>query len=355
MVEFDVGILSFLPADATQFGEDALSNLLVARNMLILGQAYGVRMGLFSTDHFLCRDGQASAMACFWDGSSLRWEQAVLPPILENIFPASEKVYRNVPAAFSVWLKKQPLLNGASLPKQHVASALILHGYGAYMIPTKDVASFSDLRAAVALWKHCVVKPASGRKGLGVSYLEQQQDGIYYRNTDDSGLLTEDAWDGLCARYPSFTRYLLQPQLDFHCADGHALDFRLLVSKGGTGHWETVAIYARIGAGSIVSNVSRGGYIGSGAGVLKEEFPDASDRLLDTLKLLAEQVPQIVESYCKEPVSCYGIDVGIDRGSLCPYVIEVNTFPGTRFHAWQLAEKRVQYFKYLLQSGKSSR
>ena len=49
------------------------------------------------------------------------------------------------------------------------------------------------------------------------------------------------------------------------------------------------------------------------------------------------------------------IDVGIDRGSLCPYVIEVNTFPGTRFHAWQLAEKRVQYFKYLLQTGKSSR
>ena len=47
--------------------------------------------------------------------------------------------------------------------------------------------------------------------------------------------------------------------------------------------------------------------------------------------------------------------MGIDRGSLCPYVIEVNTFPGTRFHAWQLAEKRVQYFKYLLQTGKSSR
>lgn len=354
MSEYDVGIISFLSSAKMQFHGVFAENLLVSRNMLLLGKAYGLRIGLFSTDDFICRDGIAVGRACSMDDGRISWENASFPALLENIYSLSQKVLEHVPADFSAWLKTRTLLNGPSLSKERVSLALMRNGYGAYMIPTTPIACFEELRTAMQLWKCCVVKPANGRQGLGVSYLDKKGDDIYYLNTQGSGLLTEESWNKLCARFPEFTKYLLQPRLNFHCADGHALDFRLLVSKGGSGDWETVAIYARIGAGSIVSNVSRGGYIGDAYDVLQGEFPQAADTLMDSLNMLANKVPRIISSYCKEPVSCYGIDVGIDRDSLSPYVIEDNTFPGTHYHTWQLAEKRVQYFKYLLEHPQDS-
>lgn len=64
--------------------------------------------------------------------------------------------------------------------------------------------------------------------------------------------------------------------------------------------------------------------------------------------MLGQEVPLLVEKFIGEDAFCIGIDVGVDRDTVRPYVIETNALPGTKFHLYQFAEKRVQYYKYLL-------
>lgn len=212
---------------------------------------------------------------------------------------------------------------------------------------------YQELIQHVKIFRHCIVKPIGGRQGRFVSRIDYDGNVTFIENANGKEELTPTRWDEYLADLKrfGFGLPLLQPRLDFSLDENHAVDFRLLVARGGSGSWEEVDIYARIGATKFVSNVSRGGYISDAESILAQIAENRADELLATLHSIAAKLPVLIQQHIDRPISCFGIDVGIDRSTLQPYVLEANIFPGAKYHSWQLAHKRVQYYQYLLKNA----
>lgn len=225
---------------------------------------------------------------------------------------------------------------------------MISSGLGAYSIPTYQVNSFEDILQGMKLFKRCIVKPAKGNKGIGLSYIEEKDGVLFYSNTQSNGILTEQSWDKLCSE-AVFHKYILQPCLDFHNSQGAALDFRLLVSRGKNGDWEIAVIHARVGGSRFVANGSSGGAVTLAEEVLLREFGQDADKMMQELIMLSTAVPNALDRFNDCLVSCYGIDAAIDRETRLPYIIEVNLGPGVDYTPWHLAERRVRYYRHLVQ------
>lgn len=342
-MQFDVGII--MPYDTGYCLQDIQSRRWHV--ISLFASAYGIRIGYFSAASIRVDGNTAYGKATYWDGSKYAIAEARLPEILDNMCPVKEEKLPGISAEALEYLLQRGVINGpVGAGKLRLPDILMAYGFADYAIPTRRVEGFEEITQTVRLWHRCILKPTNGRKGMGVLDLRQMPEGIVYQSTSGSGQFTLEYWAAFQEQWQQFDSFLMQPRLDFHTADGKALDFRLLVSRGGGGQWETVAIYPRVGASSVVSNVSRGGYIGDAEEALEEEFGTDAKRLKEELEYLSREVPQLLQRYAHGRASCYGLDVGIDRESRQPYLIEVNTFPGVKYHAAQLAEKRVLYIIY---------
>lgn len=235
------------------------------------------------------------------------------------------------------------------MPKERLSHLLIHSGFLPFAIPTYHIYDYQQLLKYVSLIPRPIIKPAGGRKGFGVFQLKKTDEGIYMVGAHDTMPLTEENWENYCKKLKenNMSGVLLQPCLDFSLDENHTVDFRLLVARGGSGDWETIAIYPRIGRTKIVSNLSQGGFVGDAREVLEIISPERSENLMAQLEKIAAELPPVVQNRCS-PAAAFGIDVGIDRDTLQPYVLEINSKPGAKYYSWELAEKRVQYYRFLL-------
>ena len=143
---------------------------------------------------------------------------------------------------------------------------------------------------------------------------------------------------------------ILEPCINIKNNEGKAVDFRCLVSLGGTGKWENVLTYARIGGSGVASNFSDGGSLNFALEVLEQIVPGQEEEKLDEINRVALDTAKLVQETSINPVSWLGLDICLDRDSNQVYVIEANSKPGVKFVGpWPLALVRAQYFKYLLQ------
>lgn len=345
-MQFDIGFI--IEAKTPSLLEHLRVEDSLFRALLLLGRAYDIQVGFFNAGALQLNGTSACGSAIGWNGQDYFTAEAELPPLLDNATPLGKHSMPGCPDAVLDFLSRRGVLSNVAVSKAVLSHLLMMSELSAFAIPTQTVTTLEEIAHTLQLWRHCFLKPKGGSKGRGALELRQTEQGIIYQSADGGGLLTPESWQAFRNRWADYTEYLIQPRLDFHTASGHALDFRVLVSRGGSGDWETVAIYPRIGASSVVSNVSRGGYIGDASEVLRAEFGDAAVRLEQSLNTLAQRVPALIQRVRENPICCLGIDVGIDRGSLQPYVIEANSFPGVKYHAYPLAEKRILYYRHLL-------
>ena len=300
--------------------------------------------------------GGSPLFADIWNGGTLEKDvQIEIPTFLDsggNVF--SEKNAEYFDAGFLNWLHDQTtVLTQKSLAKESLAHALLSCDLSLYAIPTWHVSTFSELLNRMQAINRGFLKPISGRKGLGTCKIwSDNRPHFTIRNIDGTFKLTEEWFLTYLARNEKDglgSSVLLQPCLDFSLDESHAIDFRLLRHRGKNGVWEEVATYARIGATNLVSNVSQGGFIGDPRETLSVIAGDQADSLFDEIMFLGEAIPKLIQRFRGDSVFCLGLDVAVDRSTLRPYILEANTYPGTKYFTCQLAEKRVQYYQYLLE------
>lgn len=293
-----------------------------------------------------------------WDGCCAAEFSTDLPLFLDaggRLF--TEKRLKKFDAGLSSWIQSNcKVLEQKTCAKPELPALMVAGGLSLYAIPTWNISSFHALHSVLKNIKTALIKPGYGRQGFGVFRLKQDEnDAIFIQSASGISLFSEEDFvmmlkQNKACRMGDFL--LLQPCLDFSLDEGHAVDFRLLRHRGRTGEWEEVATYARIGASSLVSNVSQGGCIADAKEILYDIAKDKADSLYDEIIYIGEALPRLIQEKCGESAFCLGLDIAIDRQSMRPFVLEANIYPGTKYHSYQLAEKRVQFYQYLLENSK---
>lgn len=333
----------------------------ISRSILQYGTVYQVPIISISIKHLIDHYRGKPLIGERWNGTSIEAFNAELPQILDaeyNTF--SKKSLKKLDSRFAEWLteKNIRLIRQESVSKRHLPQVLMQSELIQYLIPTWDISSYSQLLQQLVFVKDAVLKPSNGRMGKGVCKLYKQVNGsVLLRLKDEQMLLNEAIFSDYLANIRSNClgdELLLQPCLDFSLDADHAVDFRLLRHRGSTGEWEEAATYARIGASSLVSNVSQGGFIADAKEILYQIAGDKAEDLYKEIMHIGEELPRMIQKYSDETVFCLGMDVAVDRQSMRPFILEANTYPGTKYHTHQLAEKRVQYYQYLLKRKKLS-
>lgn len=295
-----------------------------------------------------------------WNGSFFEESQVSLPSCLDTggkIFSTKhEALY---PAGFLSWINnKCEILTQRSIAKGCLSSVMLSSNLARYAIPTWKVSSYSEVREHLIFAKHLLLKPLKGRKGLGICRITVEDDqSVYMTDTDGSYVFSEEAFEQFQEKTAAANlgkSFYLQPCLDISLDETHSVDFRLLRHRGLTGEWEEVASHAKIGANSLVSNVAQGGYIDKVENVLQTIAGSRSGSLYDEMMYIGMELPRLIQKYRGDAAYCLGIDVAVDRQTMHPYVLEANTYPGWQFHYYQLANKRVQFYQYLLNKTKTT-
>ena len=285
-----------------------------------------------------------------WTGDDYKSVTTEVPLFSECRFLPGQRMRENIGDELSDFLtEKTILIENHALTKSRLSQALLLSDLYRFAIPTYTVTNYGQAIMHAHMFKSAILKPSCGRQGREI-YRLTEKNSVVYQTQDTETIFTEQDFLDYQARIAAmgFGEPIMQPFLNFTLDEDHAVDFRLLVSRGGTGDWELVANHSCIGAKDTVSNVAQGGYMGDTDETLQMISPERAASLKLDVLMIGAELPKIIQRYCEKPICCLGIDVGIDRNSYQPYILEANTIPGTKYHLWNLAEKKVQYFRYLL-------
>ena len=347
-IHFSVGLVRD-PTDS----DSAIA--LFEQQLLLLSRAYGIDACVFSPLSIDCSLSSPEVPVQYWDGTAMRQTVAVVPKILDCRF---NLLLPEVVASLSTeqhrWLlQHSTFADHRGILKEQLSQLLMCSPLYAMAIPTYKVEEYEELLRLAKMLQHCILKPSGGHHGRYVSRVDYEGITLSFENANGTKELTTELWE----RYKSaLVRTgmgipILQPRLNFSYDAEHAVDIRLLVAHGGSGAWEEVDSCARIGPNKLVSNVAQGGCVADTEGMLRQIAGARADELLATLHRIAAELPPMIERVVNGNITCLGFDIGIDRDTLEPYIIEANTFPGgTKSHSWDLALKRAQYYQYLLRS-----
>lgn len=301
----------------------------------------------------LCME-DATVAATVWDGEQQRKVTVPVPPISDCRFATynNYRAKRRNCLEQLKWLRENTLLTeGRGLLKGDLMQRILTSELSAYGIPTYPAKTYRDVLFYISLLKSCIIKPSGGRKGYMVIGAEQRADGVYCVTAEGTQPLTAEYWKNYIALAESANLGipLIQPRLNFTLPDGRSLDFRVLTAKGAQGTWEVVKISGSVGDDPLVSNISQGGVTMQPEEVLPLLSEEHEARFRADFERIALDVPPLIEKTTGDSLCCFGIDVGIDRDSMQAYVIEANTIPGVRFYAEELADKKTEYFRYIIE------
>lgn len=344
MITFDICLLSPYSIDycTRNFKTDMTCQYF--RALLLFGASYNVRLGLFSMKECYIKEDRCIGKAIYWNGTSFAITEGYVPEIVDNYFPP--KLWRGLSPDVYAYLTHQILLNGFSLDKEMLQYALVKNGLGLYSIPTQRICSLDDIRSFMKLHRRGLIKPVFSNHGNNIFFVDTVNGELHYSGTKGQGKLDERGFLAICP--DSKQRYIIQQRMNFQNSFGQSYDFRLQVSRGHHGDWEPAFICSRTGSSKFVSNVTAGGGINYPFPTLQQEVGNQAEKYVKELEMLSTAVPSMLDKYTREPVSAYGIDVGLDRDSMQLYVIEANIVPGTTLVHWWYAEKRIQYYRHLL-------
>lgn len=335
------------------------TSLEFANYLLKFSAVYNVPFCVIQSKNLSVHYDGNPLIATVWQCDDAAEQIIDLPPVLDTVGELfSDKYADKYKEGFLPWLRKScNILTQSSFFKDRLSNVLLTSNLSLYAIPTWNVDSYDGIQSILKLANKIIIKPVGGKMGKGICRLEK---------IDNQAIICHDAsgdhefdpdWflDYQNALISSRLGRLIiaQPCLDFSLDDRHAVDFRLLRHRGRTSEWEEVATYARIGASSLVSNVSQGGYIADAKDILSEIAGDTAQSLYDEIMYIGQELPLLIQKHKGDSAYCLGMDIAIDRQSMRPFILEANTYPGTKYHACQLAEKRVQYYRYLLNCQKT--
>ena len=201
-----------------------------------------------------------------------------------------------------------------------------------YLVPSENVLSIERFFKLLDKYGEIVLKPSMGCQGKDVYYIHKENS--FYKvfsGAQETNYTFEKISDFITDKIGK-EEYIVQPYINCRTKSGNSYDFRLHVQKNLKGEWVLSSIYPRIAeSGSIVCNLSSGGYTTELTVFLKAEFEDGYydiQKYIETFSLqFAVHIDKIQKELYNEELDELGIDIGLDANrKICIY--EVNWRPG---------------------------
>lgn len=223
-----------------------------------------------------------------------------------------------------------PFFNEQFLNKWHVHKALAsMQDANEFLPKTICLGEIEELKEMLDEHRFLYAKPANGSMGRGVYRIRRGPAG-YQLASSQSAKIHKDlpSLHRALKKIGKGKSYLLQQGLKLIRIGRSTTDFRVLVQKNRNGQWAVTSMVARIGAGSVVSNVARGGRMIpaqralASSGSLNHTVRPSPQALQRTALSLAEMLETSMGGHYAE----FGIDLGVDiHGHI--WLLEVNSKP----------------------------
>lgn len=182
------------------------------------------------------------------------------------------------------------------------------------------------------LEKHTIVyvKPTDGSMGRGIYRIRRHPKGYLLQHSTMTGSVSRiyknisALYQGLSPRISKIP-YLVQQGIRLINQKGNPIDIRALVQKNRQGKWSITSMVARTGSNrNIVSNVSRGGNIGSVKQTLRR-LPAPKPSIMQ-VRSAALQICNALEKSMAGHYAELGIDLCIDTSGKL-WLLEINSKP----------------------------
>lgn len=279
-----------------------------------------------------------------------KWEKQIsrLPDAVDN--SPSRKAYREI---YKKLEEFTPLTMRRIGNKDVIAKRLIEQRMFANMvIPYEEVSSVQQVMDYLEQYNQIIIKPSGGNQGKGIHFLMKQENEYVWHDNNEAYLINHAE---LIEELNEIAKshMIVQPFITSMTKEGRPFDIRVHIRRNGQGEWQLVKMYPRVGKlGSIVSNVSQGGYIGDLQEVLQENFGDEKASAMEAeLKAFATLFPERFQRGYDKPLDALGIDIGVDSsGEL--WMFEVNSFPGSTGFEEESQSVAMAYAKYLAENIK---
>jgi glutathione synthase/RimK-type ligase-like ATP-grasp enzyme len=219
--------------------------------------------------------------------------------------------------------------------------------FAKHLIQSMTVKSSSDVILFLENHPHGVIKPLKGNHGKKILFITKQSE--RFQLIDGTMVLNfnQNEFESTIAQILADEKYLIQPFVECKTKSGLTYDFRLHVTKNGTGEWEITLIYPRVSGNSkLISNISNGGYRGELLPFLNEEFGEDATKIRRHLEEFALLFSTHFDTLYEHPFDELGIDVGIDHKKRL-WLFEVNWRPGSKNREFDVAKSLIPYCRFL--------
>lgn len=223
--------------------------------------------------------------------------------------------------------------------------------FSPYLIPSEIVTSPEHVFTVLDTYTKVIIKPISGHKGIGVTFIERKKERYTLLQEQESLAYDKEGLETFILNSFLDEEFIIQPYISCRTKDGHPYDFRLHVQKNGEGNWEVTTIYPRISSSpkKIVTNLSSGGYSTYLQSFLSTEFDEEYYNIKRYLEQFSLTFARHMDEIYHESFDELGIDVGIDDNHKL-WLYEVNWRPGvppTFYYEIDVARNSIRYAMYL--------
>lgn len=227
--------------------------------------------------------------------------------------------------------------------------------YKKYAIESMPVQTYKDILYAIDKHEKVVLKPVSGRQGLGIYFIYKEKDKLRILDNDEEVSMNLENFKLYIDELIKKEEHIVQPYIKSLTKNKEPYDFRVHVHRDKNGEWAIVKSYPRIGSSKgILSNISRGGHTLEIDEFLEQEFGKDASKIREEIEKLAIDLCDYIQGYYSMKINEIGVDIAIDENGNY-YTYELNGGPQSKYHNEERSKYVLDYTMYVYNKNKKEK
>ncbi|MGG4605918.1 YheC/YheD family protein [Paenalcaligenes sp. Me131] len=285
-----------------------------------------------------------------FDGNSWQEGYGKVPRVIDNA-PANTRAQQHIATSLS---NRARLLCHRLGGKAITLEILKKHPRTAKFVIESENLTLNTLSHMLDTYGSVVIKPYRSNRGKQV-YKFSKQNTNQYTLESDTGIesCSLEGLENFCKGKPSHS-WMIQRYVSSRSIQNKPFDIRVPVFRAKLGEWVVARKYARVGLGSLTSNLATGGSSHEALDFLQETYSEQEALVIDQkMTQAAIDIVNVLQQNYQFDIDALGCDFGIQNGEL--FLFEVNSYPGLKGCLESAVMLKTDFYQYVLQQNTNKR